>query len=126
MRGFLAGLLIAMIVLGIALIAAGAGALGIAAIGWLLHRWFDLTQWQGSVIALGITFGLGWLIYKGIIHPTTPFSDFDLDDYYDDDWEDYEEEEPPIVPWRRSRPTPGDLPKATPVQKPPSGAKKRK
>ena len=39
MKGFLAGLLIAMLVLGIALVAATAGALGIAAVGWLLHRW---------------------------------------------------------------------------------------
>ncbi|OIO91881.1 MAG: hypothetical protein AUK03_10490 [Anaerolineae bacterium CG2_30_64_16] len=128
MKGFLAGLLIAMLVLGIALVAATAGALGIAAVGWLLHHWFDLSQWQGSVIALAITFGLGWIIYKGLIQPTTPWSGFDLDDDDDDDddWEDYEEEEPPIVPWRRSRPTPGNLPNETPAQKPSSGAKKRK
>ncbi len=124
MRGLITGLLVAIIVLALALAATTVGSLGVAAVGWLLQRWFDLTQWQGSVIALGV------LVFKGFIQPTTPWNDSGLDDYDDDDWDDEDDEdeddEPPIVPWRRSRPTPGNLAKTTPIQKPSSGAKKRK
>ena len=112
MRGFIAGLLVAAIVLIIALVVAAVGALGVAVVGWLLHRWFDLSQWQGTVIAFGVAVCLGLLIYKMAAMPTMSADE-------EEEWEGEEEEpEPPIVPWRRSRPTPGELP----PQKPASGA----
>ena len=48
MRGLLAGLLVALIISTVALLVATIGAVGVAAIGLLLTRWFDLTQWQGT------------------------------------------------------------------------------
>jgi hypothetical protein len=119
-------MLVAIIILGVALIAATVGTLGVATVGWLLHRWFDLTQWQGTLIALVVTTGLGFLVYRLIAH--VPVSSTWVED---EEWEEDEEEEayePPIVPWRRSRPTPGDLPPQKPSQKPPqkpAGGSKR-
>ena len=46
------------------LVIAAVGSLGVAAIGLLLSHWFDLSQWQGTLIALAMTFGLGYLVYK--------------------------------------------------------------
>ncbi|MGQ9490765.1 MAG: hypothetical protein ACUVR4_04735 [Anaerolineae bacterium] len=125
MRGILAGLIIALVIAAIAFLVAGVGSLGVAVIGWLLGRWFDLSQWQGSLIALAMMFGLGYLIYKITFQPAFPTT-------VGPDWEDWEEEEeeeeelaeeePPIVPWRRNRPTPGELP----VEKKPAPAKQRR
>ena len=119
MRGLLAGLLVALIISTVALLVATIGALGVAAIGLLLNRWFDLTQWQGTLIALAVTMSLGYLVYKlaSQVPAAEPWSD-NLDG-----WEDGEKaEEPPIVPWRRSRPTQGELH----TDKPASGTKKQK
>jgi len=116
MRGLLAGLVIAILVILVALFGAALGAFGIAAIGWLLHRAFDLTQWQGSLIVLAVAIGLGYLVFRLAVVPLTPpvwSGDWDS---WDDDVEDAaasaadDEAEPPIVPWRRQRPTPGELP----------------
>ena len=59
MRGLLAGLLVALIISTVALLVATIGAVGVAAIGLLLNRWFDLTQWQGTIIASGRNDGPG-------------------------------------------------------------------
>ena len=61
MRGILAGLIVALFIVVIALFVATLGALGVAAIGWLLHHWFDLTQWQGSLIALVVAIAVGFI-----------------------------------------------------------------
>ncbi len=134
MRGLLAGLLIALLVSAVALLVAAVGALGVAAIGLLLHRWFELTQWQGTLIALAVTLGLGYLVYKLVAQtPVTPswpseWDDWDGNTEDEDDEADHAAEallaqaEPPIVPWRRNRPTPGDLSQ----EKPATGRGKRK
>jgi len=111
MRGLFATLVVAVLFIVIALLAAAFGSVGVALVGLLLHRWFDLTQWQGSLIALAVAAGLTLVVYKLSHSPVQPAT-------WQDDWEDDEEEdeeepeviEPPIVPWRRSRPTPGELP----------------
>ena len=112
MRGLFAGLLVALVISAVALLVATIGALGVAAIGLLLHHWFDLSQWQGTLIALGVAICLGYLVYKLASQVPTPQP-------WERDWEDWEDEEdeeepevvePPIVPWRRNRPTPGELP----------------
>ena len=114
MRNLLSGLLLAVLIILLVLIIATAGALGIAAIGWLLHHWFDLTQWQGTLTTLATAGGLAFLLYKLLATPLpTPMWTGDLED--EDENEEWEEEpepviEPPIVPWRRNRPTQGDLP----------------
>lgn len=118
MRELLTGLIIALLIAVVALLVAGMGSLGVAAIGWLLQRWFDLSQWQGSLIALAMMVGLGYLIYKISFQPSFPPT-------FRSDWEEEEEEEeteeePPIVPWRRSRPTPGELPAQKPAPPPPT------
>jgi len=124
MRGLLAGLVIAILVIVVALFGAALGAFGIAAIGWLLQRAFDLTQWQGSLIALAVAAGLGYLVFRLAVVPMTPpvwSGDWDS---WEDAGEDRapEDAEPPIVPWRRQRPTPGELP----TQQPSAARAKRK
>lgn len=125
MRGILAGLIIALVIAVITCLVAGVGSLGVVVIGWLLGRWFDLSQWQGSLIALAMMFGVGYLIYKTTFQPAFPTT-------LGPNWEDWEEEEegeelaeeePPIVPWRRNRPTPGELPAE---KKPPPAKQRRK
>ncbi len=108
MRGLFAGLIVALFVAVVALLIAAVGSLGVAGIGWLLQRWFGLSQWQGSLIALAIMFGLGYVVYKILMQP--PFPSVLGPDWEEWEEEEEEEEEPPIVPWRRSRPTPGELP----------------
>jgi hypothetical protein len=114
MRSLFVSLIVAALFMVIALVVAALGAVGVALIGLLLHRWFDLTQWQGAIIALVIASGLTLVIYRLSHSPFQPTS-------WGDEWEEEEEEEeeegaepeeaePPIVPWRRSRPTPGELP----------------
>ncbi len=128
MRGLLAGLLIAIMVAAVALLVATVGSLGIAAIGWLLQRRFDLSQWQGSLIALTVTLGLGYLVYKLGAQPPTPttwqpeWDDWELEE---DTLEEEAEAEPPIVPWRRRRPTPGELPATKPAPPPPAKGKRQ-
>ncbi len=111
MRGLLAGLVIAILVILVALLGAALGAFGIAAIGWLLHRAFDLTQWQGSLIVLAAATGLGYLVFRLAVVPMTPpVWSGDWDSWEDAEDAEPDETEPPIVPWRRQRPTPGELP----------------
>jgi hypothetical protein len=115
MRGLLAGLLVAVTIATVALLAATLGSLGVAAIGWLLHRWFDLTQWQGSLIALAVTLGLSYLVFRLAVASPTPGTwsgEFDDWDEEDEDDKDDEPEDSGVVPWRRSRPTQADAPPA--------------
>ena len=123
MRNLFGGLFVAVLIVLLVLLIAAFGAVGVAAIGWLLHRWFDLTQWQGTVIALGVAGSLALLVYKLVALPSVPtIWNGDLDDWEDEE-EPAEVEEPPIVPWRRNRPTPGELPASKPTS---SSARKRK
>ena len=130
MRGVLAGLLIAALVVIVALLVAAVGSVGVALIGLLLHRWFELSQWQGSLIALIVGAGLSVVVYRIVAAASAPpipvNNDWDDDDDDDEDEEDEDEFEPPIVPWRRSRPTPGELPPQKPASPPakPAGRKK--
>ena len=128
MRGVATGLLLAALVLVLALVIALVGAVGVAVIGMLLHRWFDLSQWQGTLIALVMSTGLVLLVYRivGAASTVPAVSNNWVDD--DDDDEDDEEEdyEPPIVPWRRSRPTPGELPAQKPASTPSKPVNKKK
>lgn len=126
MRGLFAGLLVALLIAAVALVVAAVGSLGVAAIGLLLNHWFDLSQWQGTLIALVVSLGLGYLVYKLAAQPAMPA-------VWEPDWEDWEpeedvaeESEPPVVPWRRSRPTPGELPSQKPAPPAPSPAGQRK
>ena len=122
MRGILAGLVIAIVIIGVVLLGTTLGALGIAAIGSLLHRVFDLTQWQGSLIALTVAGGLGYLVFR-LVQPAGPSvwsGDWEPWDESQDDGEP-DEVEPPIVAWRRNRPTEGELP----AQKPASSRAKK-
>lgn len=118
MRSLFAGLLIALLISAVALLVAAIGALGVAAIGLLLNHWFELTQWQGTLIALIVTLSLGTLVYKLASQtPAPPTWNNDWDEWDDEEEEDDEEDvsEPPIVPWRRNRPTPGELPAQKPA-----------
>lgn len=127
MRTLLAGLLVALVIATVALAIAALGALGVAAIGLLLHHWFDLTQWQGSIIALTVALGLGYLVFRlAAPPPAAPSWEGEWGDWEDDETEEeVPDEEPPIVPWRRSRPAPSELPAQKPAP-PPSTGRKRK
>lgn len=110
MQGLLAGLLVAIVIMVLALVVAALGGIGIAAIGLMLSRLFDLTQWQGSLIALATALGVGYVLTQ-IAAPAAPAP------IISPEWTDWEDEEadevapdPPVVPWRRERPTPGELP----------------
>ncbi len=116
MRGIFAGLIVAFIIVVIALLVATLGALGVAAIGLLLHRWFDLTQWQGSLIALAVALGVGFLASRMAAFGA-PASEPDWLEWDDEEDDEDSGVEPPIVPWRRQRPTQGDLPSERPQQK---------
>lgn len=123
MRNLLGGLLIALIIIVLVLTIAAFGAVGIAAIGWLLQRWFDLTQWQGTLTAMAVAGVLTLLVYKLVAQPFGPtILEGDIDDWEEEPEEPEPVQEPPIVPWRRNRPTPGDLP----AQKPTSGASRKR
>jgi hypothetical protein len=115
-RGILAGLLFGLIIVIVALFVATLGALGVAAIGWLLHRWFDLTQWQGTLIALAVALGVGFVAYRMASVPDT-HAEPEWIEWDDEDGEPEADNEPPIVPWRRQRPTQGDLPQKQSQQK---------
>lgn len=116
MRGMLAGLIVALIIVVVALLVATFGALGVAAIGWLLHRWFDLTQWQGSLIALAVALSVGFAVFR-LANSTEARGEPEWIEWDDDQDEGNVVVEPPVVPWRRQRPTAGDLPSEQPKQK---------
>ncbi len=117
MRGLLAGLIVAFVIVVIALLIALLGGLGVAAIGWLLSRWFDLSQWQGSLIALAVGLGIGFVIYRMVAYNAPFEAEPEWIDWAAEDEEEAAQAEPPVVPWRRRRPTQGELPPQKPVQK---------
>jgi hypothetical protein len=109
-----AGLIVAFVIVVVALLVATLGALGVAAIGWLLSRWFELSQWQGTLIALAVALSVGAGVYKVATGSDTPGEPEWIE------WDDADEaatSEPPIVPWRRQRPTQGDLPADRPSKR---------
>jgi hypothetical protein len=103
-RSSVAASLAALAIVTLALIVALVGAVGVALIGLLLSRWFELTQWQGSLLALGALLAVGLLIYRTVV-PAPALEPEWLEFDYDD-----EADEPPVVPWRRRRPTQGEPP----------------
>ena len=116
MRGIVAGLVVAFVIVLVALLVALVGSSGVAAIGWLLSRWFDLSQWQGSLIALAVALGIGFAIYRLVAH-NAPFEpEPEWIDWFEEE-EEAAQAEPPVVPWRRRRPTQGELPVQKPAQK---------
>ena len=112
MRSILSTLFMILLLGAIVLVGATVAAFGIGAVGWLVHRVFGLTQWQGSLIALGSVLGVGYLMYQfggppaPVITRGPDWVDWDDDDLDDED----ETPEPPVVAWRQRRPTPGQLP----------------
>ncbi len=120
---FTASLLLAVIVLVAVVVATAVGALGVTAIGWLLHRWFDLTQWQGTLVSSGVAIGLGYLFMRIFLLPALTSWEPGLDEEeYEKEEKEEEKEKPPIVHWQRSRTTPG-TPSAS---KPTGGSRRRK
>lgn len=110
MRSSIAGLLVAFVIVIVALLIAFVGALGIAVIGLLLSRWFELSQWQGSLIGMGALLGVAVALYRVLTFPRYVEPDWmDFDDF-DEEEEPEPATEPPIVPWRRQRPTQGQPP----------------
>jgi hypothetical protein len=123
-RGIFAGLVVAFIIVVIALFVATLGALGVAAIGWLLHRWFDLTQWQGSLVALVVALAVGFMASRMAVFGA-PTAEPEWLEWDDDEDNEGAGAEPPIVPWRRQRPTQGDLPAERTQQKPQKGPRRK-
>lgn len=83
MRNALAGLLLAVGVLVVALVGAALGSLGVAAVGWLLASWFGLTPWQGSLVALALTLAILAVLCRLLAPPPTIIGD---------NWADWDED----------------------------------
>jgi len=101
----LSSILVILMLAFIVLVVGLAAAFGVAAIGWLVGRVFGLTQWQGTLVALGTTLGIGFLIYQLGLPPGPVLADPDIAEWN----EEPELEETPVVPWRHHRPTPGQV-----------------
>ena len=75
-----------------------------------------LSQGQGSLIALAVAISVGVAAYRlaegGDAHGEPGWIEWD-----EADGKDVAIIEPPVVPWRRQRPTQGDLPSNRPGQK---------
>jgi hypothetical protein len=110
MRSPAAGLLVALVIVVLALIVAFVGAAGLGLIGLLLSRWFELTQWQGSLIGLGALVSVSLLVFRLLERPAYTEPEWWDFDYPEEDEELEVPAEPPIVPWRRQRPTQGQPP----------------
>jgi hypothetical protein len=68
-------------------------SLGVTFIGWVLSAIFSLPLFQGAIIGLIATIGIGYALYRFL--ETAPFvTDF----LAADDWEEEEEVEPDLVP----------------------------
>ena len=103
MRSVLASLSVILLLAFIVLVVGLAAALGVAAIGWLVGRVFGLTQWQGTLVALGTTLGVGFLIYQLGLPAGPVFSQPELAEWNEDQAPD----EMPVVPGRQQRPASG-------------------
>jgi hypothetical protein len=121
-RGIFAGLVIGFIITVISLFISAVGAVGISLIGLLLSSWFELSQWQGSLIALVIALGVGAAIYRMTVAPSSEPEWMALDEV--DEPAEVGAGDPPIVPWRRQRPTQGDPPSRS-QPKPPEGSSRK-
>lgn len=109
----LASVILLFLLLLIVLFVGLVGALGVGAIGWVVAQVFALTQWQGTLVALGVTLGLGFLVYQlGLPPPLPEVVEADFDEWNDSDAAG--PAEPPIVSWRQRRPQPADPSKVAP------------
>lgn len=106
MRSLVTSLVTFLLLAVVVLVAALFAAVGVGAIGWLVARIFDLTQWQGTLLALGVTLGVGFLVYQ-FGGPPAPVA-------AEPTWGEWNDSprppESPVVPWRKRRPTEGRLP----------------
>lgn len=110
MRSIVASLIMFLLLAVVVLVVALLASLGVSGIGWIVAQLFNLTQWQGTIVALVVSMGAGFLVYQLGGRPGPVVTPFDFEDWE----EEYEEpEEPPVVAWRQRRPTPGDLPAQT-------------
>lgn len=105
MRVIITTALLVLLIILLLLVLTFAASVGIALVGWVLNLIFPaLSVFQGSLIAfgvgLGVTFGFARLMST---FPSPPSED---EEDEDEDEEDDQEFEPPIVRWRRERPTP--------------------
>jgi hypothetical protein len=99
--------LIVLLALVLGLVLALIVSLAIVAIGWVLSSVFPLSLFEGTIVALVTSIGIGYALYRFV--EGVPL----VSDALDEDWEDGEdwldeeddEPEPPIVPWRQRRPT---------------------
>jgi hypothetical protein len=73
-------------------------SLGVTLIGWVLGAIFGLSLFQGAIIGLVATIGIGYVIYR-ILEPAPFMTGF----LPSDDWEEEEEIEPDVVPASRQR-----------------------
>ncbi len=102
LRTILAVAFLLLLILAVALALSLAGALGIVAVGWVVTRAFsDLSLFEASLIALIAEAGLLLVAYRFLTIAFNPVVKVGEEE----EEEEEEEFEPPIVPWRRSRPT---------------------
>ncbi len=87
-----------LFILVLALAISLAATLGVVGVGWVAVQVFPgLSLFEASLIALAISVGLLLVVFRLLGFPV-PGQIF----WEEDDWE--EEDEPPVTPWRRSKP----------------------
>ena len=90
--GFLIVLVLALVV-----------SLGIALIGWVLSLLFPLSVFEGAIIGLVASAGIGYVLYQLVAGDIFASTLLDLDEEDEsDDWED-EDDEPVAASWRQHR-----------------------
>lgn len=101
MHRFIGAMLLTLLILVFILASVLAATLGFASIGWVVNRVFPMGLLQSTALAVVVGAGLAYIAYHF-------FSMLILRE----EWEEWEEEEedfePPVVPWRRHRPTPAE------------------
>jgi hypothetical protein len=102
LRSTIPTILFVVVILAGTLVVSLAATLGIVGVAWVTIQVFPaLSLFQASVIALVIGAAALLVAYRILSAATSAVPMEDLEDEYEDE---VEEPEPPVVPWRRSRP----------------------
>lgn len=93
-----------ILILLVTLVLALLSSLGVAFIGWVVSLVFPLSIFEGAILSLVVSLGIGYALLRLVATTSLPWNSFDENDYededdlYDDEWE------PPVVPRRQRQP----------------------
>jgi hypothetical protein len=94
-----------ILILLVTLVLALLSSLGVALIGWIVSLAFPLSIFEGAILSLVASLGIGYTLLRLIAMTSLPWKSFDEDDYEDEEdlYED-DEWEPPVVPRCQQQP----------------------